>query len=300
MKTAEAAILASLAADSLALCAHWEYDQEHIRQQYGRITDLRAPSRRGYHAGKERGELSHYGDQAMILFRSVTACGRFDLMDFARRWVETMSDYTGYMDAATKGALANFRAGLPPTETGAVTNDFAGASRMAPLLAVLDNDPEGLVAAARAQSFMTHGARVVADGAEFLARTVIALKQGAGMEEALRVAADAPYKELPAQDWLEFTLMAGGMDTPAAIARFGQSCHMQGAFCSTVHVVVRHENEPETGLVENVMGGGDSCARGLAAGMLFAARHGGDWLPGRWLEVLKARPEVDGWFAAQA
>lgn len=296
MKRTEAAIIASLAADSLALGAHWEYDQQRIMQEYGRMNELRAPGRRGYHAGKPLGAQSHYGDQTLVLFRSVTACGGFDLADFARRWVESMTDYGGYKDKATQEALENFRKGLAPTATGAVTNDFAGAARMAPLLAVYGEDLPALVESARAQTLMTHGAEVIAEGAAFFAYSVMALLQGAGMEDALRKAAAERYRSLPAQDWVEFALMAGGVDTPAAIARFGQSCGMQGAFCGVVHMAVRHELEPESGLVENVMGGGDSCARGLMLGMLLGARHGGDWLPERWLAPLLAGPEVRDWF----
>ena len=43
MTRIEAAILASFVADSLALGAHWEYDQQHILQEYGRMTEMRAP-----------------------------------------------------------------------------------------------------------------------------------------------------------------------------------------------------------------------------------------------------------------
>ncbi|AAS97751.1 ADP-ribosylglycohydrolase family protein [Nitratidesulfovibrio vulgaris] len=299
MTRIEAAILASFVADSLALGAHWEYDQQHILQEYGRMTEMRAPGRRGYHAGKALGDLSHYGDQTMLLFRSVSALGRFDLADFARRWVEEMSHYKGYMDKATLGALENFRAGRPPSATGAITNDFAGASRIAPLLAVHAAAPDVLVEAARAQTLMTHGAPVIGDGAAFFARTALYLLDGAGMEDALRKAASEPYGALPAQDWVEFALMAGGTDTSAAIARFGQSCGMQGAFCGVVHMAVRHEHEPETGLVENVMGGGDSCARGLMLGMLMGARHGGEWLPRRWLDALRVTGEVRDWFESR-
>ena len=36
-------VYGSLVADSLALGAHWIYDQEEIRAQFGRVTDLLAP-----------------------------------------------------------------------------------------------------------------------------------------------------------------------------------------------------------------------------------------------------------------
>lgn len=298
MTRAEAAILASFAADSLALGAHWEYDTQRIAAQLGRVENLLEPTLNTYHAGKKAGAQSHYGDQALLLFRTIIEEGGFVLPLFAERWQEMMATYTGYRDKATRETLANFALGKPPTQSGAATNDFAGAARMAPLLALHGHDAAQLAQAARAQAMMTHGAEVIGEGAEFLAHAAVALIEGAGMEDALRAALGAKsYKALPAEDWLEFALMSRHVPSSEAITRFGQSCAMQGAFCGVVHLVVRNEDEPEKALVENVMGGGDSCARGLAAGMLFGARHGGEWLPERWLNALAVTPIIRTWFA---
>ncbi|EGY25271.1 ADP-ribosylglycohydrolase family protein [Desulfovibrio sp. A2] len=294
MSRIRSAILASLAADSLSLGAHWEYDQTRIARQLGRVADLLPPTLNDYHTGKGAGAQSHYGDQALLLLRSVTAKGSFDLADFAARWHGLMEGgYTGYMDKASREALANFRSGRPPEQTGAATNDFAGAARMAPLLAVLGNDEEGLVNAARAQTLMTHGSPVIADGAEFMARSTAALLRGDDMRAAFDHAARTRYAALPVEDWLAFADMSLNEETPAAIARFGQSCGMQGAFLGVVHIALKHEADPATGLVDNVMAGGDSCARGLAVGMLFGARHGLGWMPERWLAPLSARAEIE-------
>lgn len=294
MSRIRSAILASLAADALSLGAHWEYDQGRIVRQLGRVTDLLPPTLNDYHNGKGAGAQSHYGDQTLLLLRSVAGKGAFDLADFATRWRGMMEGgYTGFMDKASREALANFAAGRAPEQTGAATNDFAGAARMAPLLAVLHDNEEGLVNAARAQTLMTHGSPVIADGAEFMARAAAALLRGADMRAAFDHAATARYAALPAEDWLAFADMSLSEDTPAAIARFGQSCGMQGAFLGVVHVALKHEAAPETGLVDNVMAGGDSCARGLAIGMLFGARHGLGWMPERWLAPLAARTEIE-------
>lgn len=294
MSRIRSAILASLAADALSLGAHWEYDQGRIVRQLGRVTELLPPTLNDYHNGKGAGAQSHYGDQTLLLLRSVAGKGAFDLADFAGRWRGLMEGgYTGYMDKASREALANFAAGRAPEQTGAATNDFAGAARMAPLLAVLSSDEEGLVNAARAQTLMTHGSPVIADGAEFMARATAALLRGGDMRGAFDHAATARYAALPAEDWLAFADMSLAEDTPAAIARFGQSCGMQGAFLGVVHVALKHEADPETGLIDNVMAGGDSCARGLAIGMLFGARHGLGWMPERWLAPLVARAEIE-------
>ena len=57
----------SFIADALALGAHWIYDQEELRRDFGRVTDFLDPREDSYHPSKKRGEQTHYGDQALTL-----------------------------------------------------------------------------------------------------------------------------------------------------------------------------------------------------------------------------------------
>ena len=66
-KNAQAVVLASFIGDSLALGAHWIYDTSRIEKDYGRVETFLKPSQDSYHPTKERGEFTHYGDQAFIL-----------------------------------------------------------------------------------------------------------------------------------------------------------------------------------------------------------------------------------------
>lgn len=274
MANLHAAILTSLAADSLALGAHWEYDQKRIEDALGRVSTLLPPTLTQYHPNRGAGDLSHYGDQVLVLLDTVTAAGRFDLHAFCTAWQARMKDYDGYLDRATRETLRNLDEGLPPERSGALSSDFSAAARIAPLFTVHGDDAEALVAAARAQTLMTHNSPLVADGAEFFARTVLGVLGGATVREALDAAAEAGYAHLPAEDWLAFTYLSADEDARMAIARFGQSCGMKAAFHGVVHLVTRYEDAPQDALVENVMAGGDSCARGLMAGLILGARHG--------------------------
>lgn len=293
MPTLHAAILTSLAADSLALGAHWEYDQSRIESVLGRVTTLLPPTlSTHYHPNKTAGDLSHYGDQVLVLLESLSRTGRFDLHDFRDAWVARMQQYDGYIDRATRETLAHFAAGASPETSGAMSSDFSAAARIAPLFAVHGEDLDLLVAAARAQTLMTHNSVLVADGAEFFTRAVHAILRGATIREGLDIAAEADYAQLPAEDWLAFTYMSGDENARMAIARFGQSCGMKGAFHGVVHLVTHYENEPQTALIENVMAGGDSCARGLMAGFILGARHGELACPPEWCTKLKCLPRV--------
>lgn len=75
---ANAMVLASLAADSLALGVHWIYNTNVIDKKFGRVQNYLKPVRPTYHPTKARGEFTHYGDQTMILLESVSKRSGFD------------------------------------------------------------------------------------------------------------------------------------------------------------------------------------------------------------------------------
>jgi hypothetical protein len=75
---AEAMILASFAADSLALGVHWIYDIGEIDRKFGRVEGMLKPLENSYHATKDLGEFTHYGDQTLALLESIVASSRFD------------------------------------------------------------------------------------------------------------------------------------------------------------------------------------------------------------------------------
>ena len=48
-------VMASFVADSLALGAHWIYDTEKIKSNFGRVESLLKPASDSYHATKGKG-----------------------------------------------------------------------------------------------------------------------------------------------------------------------------------------------------------------------------------------------------
>jgi ADP-ribosylglycohydrolase len=57
-------------------------------------------------------------------------------------------------------------------------------------------------------------------------------------------------------------------------------------------ILLRHGDDLETALIENVMAGGDSAARGVVLGTILGAAHGRRAVPARWLEGLQAREKI--------
>jgi ADP-ribosylglycohydrolase len=285
-------VLAPFVADALALGAHWVYDAEQIRREFGRVDRLLKPLPNSYHPSKDRGELTHYGDQAMILLESVAARGAFDLDDFSRRWHALFSDYKGYVDQATKATLQNFGQGKKPLDAGSSSSDLAGACRISPLVCHYARDLDALVAAARDQTKMTHNHPLVLDGAEFFARLCWKILQGDSPVSAIRSVTDKRFKGSPLSEWVGRGLESKDEDSVAVIGRLGQSCQVDEAFSGVVHLIAKYEKDLKEALIQCVMAGGDSAARGMMVGMVLGAHLGAKSLPVEWVSGLKRRNEI--------
>lgn len=289
--TARDFILPSFFGDALALGPHWIYDDTKITGLYpGGIREYDDP-RSSYHPGKSAGNLTHLGDQTLALLGSLAHHGG-SLAAWPedwRAWAERIrEDKSSYFDGATRGTLENLAAGRKqPSDS----SDLAGAARIAPLFAV-HGDIAPLVAAARAQTALTHGDARVIDAAEFFARAAFAIGEGAEIAEAFEESAFFPYSALPASDWLMAARHASSDLTQHATA-LGLGCDIEGAFPITLALAIFHEEDPVEALSANAMLGGDSGARGLLLGLLMGARHGADAFPANWTDDLKAHETID-------
>jgi len=283
----DAVVWVSLAADALALGAHWIYDTRQIDQQIGRVDTLRAPLSTSFHKTKGRGDLTHYGDQTILLLKSLSESGGFALENFARMWQELFAaGYSGYRDHATKETLKHFETGSPLAEVGSISSDLAGASRMAPLVYFYQNDMDAMVASVRQQTAMTHRNPDVIDSASYFSQVTAAVMQGQTPIDALQDVAQRSFDRPPFARWVADGLGSRALDTRDAIKQFGQACDVSAAFSGVVHLIARYQENPREGLIENVMAGGDSAARGLIAGMVFGAFSGKGAIAEEWVSDL--------------
>ena len=177
-------------------------------------------------------------------------------------------------------------------EAGSASTDLGGASRIAPLLAAYPDDLAGLVAAARAQTAVTHPDPLVVDAAEFFARLAFRVLHGAPPQSAMV----GTLEEMPGQDEIRAAVDDGlgsrDSDSRPAITDFGQMCDVAAALPATIHLIARYSGDLQAALVENIMAGGDSAARGMLVGMVLGAHHGMDAIPGAWREEMIARDRI--------
>lgn len=290
---AKAMVLASFAGDSLALGAHWIYETDRIDKEFGRVEQLCAPLPDSYHPSKTKGDFTHYGDQALLLLKSVAENRGFVLDDFSRRWQEFFVTYDGYIDSATKETLAAFSQGKGPDSSGSNSSDLGGVARAAGVFCQYRDDFEGMAAAVRAQTTMTHTAPVALAGGDFLSRTLFAILQGAAVQEALEEAQAEGVADMALDMRLAVALDSAEKESRQVIAEFGQMCGIVSALPGAVHLVLRYGDDLRRALVENVMAGGDSAARGMVVGMILGAALGLDAVPREWLQEMNRYEEIN-------
>jgi ADP-ribosylglycohydrolase len=289
---AKAMVLASFAADALSLGVHWIYNTNVIDRKWGRVEEFIKPERPTYHPTKDLGELTHYGDQTLLLLKSIAGSSGFDLNHFANRWQEFFKSYKGYFDEATKATLENIAAGKGLAEAGSESDDLAGAARIAPLAFCYRNDLKKYTAAARAQTALTHNNSTVIETAEFFARVVWQVLHGEAPTAGIKQALEAGFDREPYTKWVTDGLNSVESDTRQAMLDFGQMCEIEAAFPCAVHLIAKYENNLKGGLIENAMSGGDSAGRGLIVGMILGAHLGIDAIPKKWLSELKSYQEI--------
>jgi ADP-ribosylglycohydrolase len=294
MKThAKAMVLASFAADSLALGAHWIYDTNEIDRRFGRVEELLSPAADSYHKGRPRGAFTHYGDQALVLLESLATTGHFSVKSFAESWRTLfLSGYQGYVDKATATTLENMERGLSAEQCGSRSSDLGGAARIAPLVYRYRDDRETLLAAVRSQTMLTHNNPATLEGAAFIARVALALLQGADPAAAMEQTLEEGVADIDLDIRIRGALDSGARESRSVIKQYGQVCGIAAALPGALHLVLRYPDDLKTALVENVMAGGDSAARGLVVGMLLGARLGKEALPESWLTAMIAYPHI--------
>jgi ADP-ribosylglycohydrolase len=287
----EAAVFGAFVADALSLGVHWVYNTGVIDKKFGRVEQYYDPLTT-YHEGKKAGDFTHYGDQMMVLLESMGRGGGFDAHRFAEMWRTFFANYDGYFDKATKTTLENMDAGKGLTDSASDSDDLAGASRMAALVPFYPDNVEQLVHAARAQTRITHNDDRVVLSADFFARSVFAVLRGQPPRAAMENVLKAHFADSPIASLVTMGLESHDRDTRETIAEFGQMCSVEAGLPGAVHLITRYADDFKTAMVENVMAGGDSSARGMITGMVLGAAHGMVAIPDAWQTGMTASKQI--------
>jgi ADP-ribosylglycohydrolase len=288
----KAMVMGAFSGDALALGAHWVYNTRVIDKKFGTL-DRYADPLTSYHGDKKAGDFTHYGDQMMVLLESVAAAGGFEGEHFAQHWHLLFQNYGGYFDKATKTTLHQMDDQKEMLNSGSTSDDLAGASRIAPLVYAYHADQDRLDQSVRRQTAITHNNGQVIECAAFFAQVATTVLRGDSPADAIEAVLAADAWSESVTDVVRSGVDSRNRDTRDTISAFGQMCSTEAALPGTVHLICTYENDFKRGLVENVMAGGDSAARGLLLGMVLGAHCGMDAIPARWLSELKERRRIE-------
>ncbi len=265
------AVLATFAADAYALGAHWIYDAQELAALPLDWDTLNA-ARSKWHKGKKKGDFTHYGDQSLILLEFLQGRKAFDAHAYYRFWKQKMADYAGYVDGATKNALA-----VP----GSPSTDLSICGRIAPLL-LCAQDRGQFLGDVRELVRMTHNSDLAHMASQFFGELLWDCRSGQTIGDGIQ-ALRAAYPDL--SHWVEQGVASRNQDTSKAIRGFGPACDIDGGFAGAIHLLSLDDCF-EVVMRKNAKSGGDSSARGMVAAMILGSQDGFD-VPDRWIRDIK-------------
>jgi len=299
------AVWGQFVGDAFCLGSHWIYDLGQLEERFpGGPQGFEEPAAGHYHAGKKAGELTHYGEGALLLLRSLRERSSLDVTDFGSRFVSLIESpgYGGYRDHAAKDTLANYRAfrALHSTEAygyqdGADDDQPASITRLAALVALYYRDAglPGIVE--RATRVCQNNQRAIVYN-QVHAMILRELFTGAALADAAERAT-----EYAAQLGVEGELLVGkiaaalaGRDLPVrdVTLKFGQSCPLAGSFPAALQCALHYSNDLGQALRATAAVGGDNAARAAMIGSWLGAALGIRALPVAWCNRLAAHDEI--------
>ena len=301
------AVWGQFVGDAFCLGSHWIYDLDDLEQRFpGGPRGFEDPPDGHYHAGKRPGNLTHYGDGALLLLRSLQERTRFDASDFGSRFVALIESpgYKGYRDHAARDTVANYRAfrAVHPAEAyayqdGADDDQPASITRLAPLVARYFREPGLAEVVERATRVCQNNERAVAYN-RTQAVILRELFNGSSLVDAVRRAAGQAVLlgvegvELAAR--IDEALTGRHLPVREATLKFGQSCPLAGSFPAALQCALRYADDFGGALRATAAVGGDSAARAALVGSWLGASLGIGAVPGDWRELLADREEIAG------
>ena len=299
------AIWGQIVGDAAALGTHWIYDLDAMQTLHPDPVGFEQPREGHYHFGKKPGDLTHYGEAALVMAESVAELGRFDQFHFGARFVAHFGSpaYKGYLDKATKGTLerkAAFEREHPGHEfvfqSGADDQQMATVSRLAPLVVAHFHDPQLL-------EWVSRATRVTQDNdlavlyAKADALLLRELLRGRDFRWALNETAETVIKEpvhgADLHRAIRNAQQAEALSVTEATDQFGQGCPLPQSFPSSIQCVLKHGGSYRDAILANIRAGGDNAGRGAMLGAWMGAMLGVEAIPEEWRRKLRSFDAVN-------
>lgn len=286
MERLKGMLFGAFVGDAYALGLHWVYDTDKIKLEADKLEGYMSPLKGSFHQGKRKGDFTHYGDQSLLLLKSISTNHGFELDLFKTHWLTYMSKYEGYMDHASKESLRLLDSG---THSGSSSDELGGFSRVAPLIFYHFDDPD-LHKLVEKQTRLTHNNDMLIMLGRFLTDLTLELLIGKPLISSLESLIDGyPYVKKV------YDLLISRLEenTTEVIKDIGQSCSSQFAFPSTLYLILKYSDDFMEAMRQNVLAGGDSAGRGMVLGMILGTSNGYSNIPDPLIEGLNAQDLID-------
>lgn len=272
--------------DAFALGTHWIYDTEKLKIEASQVEHYTDPAKNLFHSGKHKGDFTHYGDQSLLLLKSIASNNGFDINVFKTHWLTHMSKYEGYLDHATKESLQLLD---PVNNLGSSSDELGGISRIAPLIFYHFDDQE-LSRFIKEQTQLTHNNQLLLEFGKFLEDWILDLIIGKPLVPSLEQHISKHPSVKPYYDEIKYRLKE---DSVKVIKDIGQSCPSQFAFPTALFLILKHPTDFMSAMQENILSGGDSAGRGMLIGMILGASLGFNQLPKHLIDHLNEKSIIE-------
>ncbi len=292
-----AAIWGQFLGDAASLGSHWIYDLEEIKRRFpGGVQGFETPAPGHYHEGKQGGDLTHYGDAALLALESLAACGgEFRESDFGVRFRGFFgsSMCKSYRDHATRETLERMSAEPDNFQNGAYDDQSATVTRMAPVVvAYHKRSLEEMLEAVRRLTRLTQNHPTALGCTAAHAVLLRQLLEGLPFMAAFENTRKSREVSCDGSDYFEFAHMLREFDAETATARIGQGCPLPQTLPAALHAACRHHEDFTTAILATLRAGGDSAGRAAMIGAWMGAVHGMEGIPAEWLSRLNARERI--------
>ncbi|MEC9490145.1 MAG: ADP-ribosylglycohydrolase family protein [Halanaerobiales bacterium] len=265
-------IKAVFVADALSFGSHWVYSTDQLKEEYsGIIDEYRAPMAK-FHQGKEAGDLSHYGEQAYALLKSISEHQGFDIKRFKDDWIEYLENNEMYMDHSMKDSLEKLKGSN--TLTGADNVELGGIARSLTVFIEEDISKKEFLDLVH----LTHNGEIVDQTAEYIFNVIQDTLEGSDDKKALET-----HKDINQFVKDNFEKIGSKDQIVENADQRGQSCSTEKGLPIVLDVLWNADNLLEA-LTLNIMSAGDTSSRSMVIAAVMAADEGLDSIPQKLLD----------------
>ncbi|ADO77424.1 ADP-ribosylglycohydrolase family protein [Halanaerobium praevalens] len=268
-------VKAVFVADALSFGSHWVYSTDKLKEEYSGIIDEYRDPMSKFHEGKKAGDLSHYGEQAFVLLKSISENQSFDLKQFRNDWIEHLENNEMYLDHAMKDSLEKFKES--ETLIGAENHELGGIARSLPIFIEEEISKKEFLDLVH----LTHNGEVVDQTASFVFNLIQEVLAGENYRKAIE-----DQKEINQFVADNFRKIGSKAKIVANADDRGQGCSIEQGFPIVLDVLWNADDLLDA-LTLNIMAGGDTSSRAMVIAAIIAADNGLDSLTPKLISEFK-------------